>query len=40
MTDGRRYGPTENGWYYQPAGYHGKVSKTNSKKGEKKDKHY
>lgn len=25
MIDGRRYGPTEQGWYYQPADYHGKV---------------
>ena len=35
MIDGKRYGPTGNGWYYQPADYHGKVSKTQSKKGKK-----
>lgn len=34
MVDGKRYGPTGNGWYYQPADYHGKV-KTQSKKGKK-----
>lgn len=35
MIDGKRYGPTDNGWYYQPADYHGKVGKARSKKGEK-----
>lgn len=35
MIDGKRYGPTGNGWYYQPADYHGKVSITQSKKGKK-----
>ena len=35
MIDGKRYGPTDNGWYYQPADYHGKVSKAQSKKGKK-----
>lgn len=35
MVDGTRYGPTDNGWYYQPADYHGKVSKVQSKKGKK-----
>lgn len=35
MVDGRRYGPTSNGWYYQPADYHGKTNKTQSKKGKK-----
>lgn len=29
MIDGKRYGPTDNGWYYQPADYHGKVCKVN-----------
>ncbi len=41
MIDGKKYGPTENGWYYQPADYHGKVSKVQSKKGKKaKEKEY
>ena len=35
MIDGKKYGPTENGWYYQPAGYHPKVSKSQNKKGRK-----
>lgn len=35
MIDGKRYGPTDNGWYYQPADYHGKVSKSYSNKGKK-----
>ena len=35
MIDGKKYGPTENGWFYQPADYHGKVSKVQSKKGKK-----
>ena len=35
MIDGKKYGPTGNGWYYQPADYHGKVSKTLNKKGKK-----
>ena len=35
MIDGKRFGPTENGWYYQPAGYHPKVSKSKNKKGRK-----
>ena len=35
MIDGNRYGPTGNGWYYQPADYHGKVCKAHSKKGKK-----
>ncbi len=35
MIDGKRYGPTGNGWYYQPADYHGKVCKAHSKKGKK-----
>lgn len=35
MIDGKKYGPTDNGWYYQPADYHGKVSKAQSKKGNK-----
>ena len=35
MIDGKRYGPTDNGWYYQPADYHGKVCKAQSKKGKK-----
>lgn len=35
MIRGKRYGPTDNGWYYQPADYHGKVSKAQSKKGKK-----
>ena len=26
MADGRRFGPTEGGRYYNPAGYHAKVS--------------
>ena len=26
MIEGKRYGPTGNGWYYQPADYHRKVS--------------
>lgn len=33
--DGKKYGPTSNGWYYQPAGYHPKVSKPKNKKGDK-----
>lgn len=33
MIDGKKYGPTSNGWYYQPASYHGKVSKLQNKKG-------
>lgn len=35
MIDGKRYGPTENGWFYQPADYHGKVSKAQNKRGRK-----
>lgn len=35
MIDGRRYGPTEEGWFYQPANYHGKISKAQSRKGKK-----
>ena len=35
MIDGKKYGPTGNGWYYQPADYHGKVSKALNKKGKK-----
>lgn len=35
MVDGKRYGPTDNGWYYQPADYHGKVSNAQSKKEKK-----
>ena len=35
MIDGKRYGPTSNGWYYKPLDYHGKVSKEKSKKGRK-----
>ena len=35
MIDGRRFGPTINGWYYQPLNYHGKVSKVRNKKGHK-----
>lgn len=35
MVDGEKYGPTANGWYYKPAGYHPKVSKTPNKKGKK-----
>lgn len=35
MIDGKRYGPTTNGWYYKPLDYHGKVSKTQNKKGKK-----
>lgn len=35
MIDGNKYGPTANGWYYQPASYHGKVIKTQNKKGSK-----
>lgn len=35
MIDGKRYGPTEKGWYYQPADYHGKLGKTQSRKGKK-----
>lgn len=35
MTDGKKYGPTKNGWYYQPADYHGKISKAKNKKGKK-----
>ena len=37
MVDGKRYGPTEDGWFYQPAGYHGKVSKSKRKKVKKKE---
>lgn len=35
MIDGKKYGPTDNGWYYQPADYHGKVNKPKCKKGRK-----
>lgn len=35
MIDGKRYGPTTEGWYYQPADYHGKVGKTRVKKRKK-----
>jgi hypothetical protein len=35
MIDGRKYGPTANGWYYQPAAYHPKVTKSKNKKGHK-----
>lgn len=35
MIDGKKYGPTDNGWYYQPADYHRKVNKAQSKKGKK-----
>lgn len=35
MIDGKKYGPTGNGCYYQPADYHGKVSKALNKKGKK-----
>ena len=34
MVDGKKYGPTVGGRYYQPADYHGKV-KDNNKKGRK-----
>ena len=34
MVDGKKYGPTAGGRYYQPADYHGKV-KDNKKKGRK-----
>ncbi len=35
MIDGKKYGPTDNGWYYQPADYHSKINKTRNKKGKK-----
>lgn len=35
MIDGNRYGPTANGWYYKPLVYHGKVVKSNKRKGRK-----
>ena len=35
MADGRRFGPTEGGRYYNPAGYHAKVKKNIPKKGKK-----
>ena len=35
MIDGKRFGPTINGWYYKPLGYHGKVSKAKNRKGRK-----
>ena len=34
MSDGKKYGPTNNGRYYQPAYYHNPVSPSN-KKGKK-----
>lgn len=33
MVNGKKYGPTDNGWYYQPADYHGRVNKVQNKKG-------
>lgn len=35
MIDGKRYGPSSNGWYYQPADYHGKMGKANNNKRRK-----
>ena len=35
MIDGKKYGPTSKGWYYQPADYHGKLSKAKSRKWKK-----
>lgn len=39
MIDGKKYGPTAEGWYYQPACYHGKVSKSTNKKALKRIKY-
>lgn len=38
MTDGRRFGPTKEGRYYLPAGYHSRIKKAQPPKGKKAKK--